>query len=143
MLAADVHDFGPGELIAPFIVGMSRMAFKPLPGDPVPGGLFVKLSPQIIVFHRLPINRPPVVGSPARQPFGDALAQVLGIGEEDDFALLLERCQGRNGCLELHPVVGGDRFAPGQFADMIPVAKQGGPSARPGISLTATVGMNG
>jgi len=51
------------------------MTFEPLPGDLLPRGGVIKLSPQVFVLHRLPVNRAPVVGSPAREPFGDALAQ--------------------------------------------------------------------
>jgi hypothetical protein len=40
---------------------MSRMTFQPLPGDLMPRGGFIKLSPQIVVLHRLPVNRAPVI----------------------------------------------------------------------------------
>src|ERR1035437_5116575 len=102
----------------------------------------MKLSPQVLVFHRLSIRRTPVVGSPARQPFGDALPQVFGIGEEHNFAILFERRQAGDSCLDFHSVVGGGRFAPGELSQVITVPKQCGPSPRSGISVTCPVGMN-
>src|ERR1035441_1212672 len=96
---------------------MTSMTFEPLPGDLLPRGGVIKLSPQVFVLHRLPVNRAPVVGSPAREPFGDALAQVFGIGEDCDLAGLLECREGRDGRLELHSVVGGGRLTPGDDGD--------------------------
>ena len=61
MMTANFHDFGAGKLIAMFI-WMSGVTLKPLPGNSIARGGFGKLSPQVIVFHRLPINREPVVG---------------------------------------------------------------------------------
>src|ERR1039458_3663333 len=77
MLSADSNNFSTCKLIAMLIVGMSHMTFKPLPSNSMPRCGFRQLSPQVVVFPRLAVNRSPVVGSPARQPFGDALAQVF------------------------------------------------------------------
>src|ERR1035438_3690898 len=81
MLAADLHDLGACKLIAVFVVGMPHMALKPLPGDSMPRNRFMKPLPQILVFHRLAVNRLPIVGFPTWQPIGDALAKVFGISE--------------------------------------------------------------
>src|ERR1019366_5021692 len=139
MLSADFHHLRASKLIAPFIVGMSRMTFEPLPGDLLPRGGVIKLSPQVLVLHRLPLNRAPVVGSPAREPFGDALAQVFGIGEDCDLAGLLEHREGREGRLQLHSIVRGRRLTPGEFAHAGPVAKQRRPPARSGVAVTRAV----
>src|ERR1035438_2139369 len=142
MLTADFRHFRARKLIALFIVGMSSMTFKPLPGDLMPRCGLIKLSPQVVVFHRLPVNRAPVVGSPARQPFGDALAQVFGIGEHCDLASLFECREGREGRLELHSIVGGGRLTPGEFAHVSPVTKQRRPPARYGIAVTRAVSVD-
>src|ERR1035438_65636 len=139
MLTADFRYFRTRKLIALFIVRMSSMSFKPLPGDLMPRGGLIKLSPQIVVLHRLPVNRAPVVGSPARQPFGDALAQVFGIGEDGDLASFFKCRERRESRLELHPVVRGGRLTPGELTHVSPVAKQRRPPARSGIAVTPAV----
>src|ERR1019366_1759624 len=142
MLSADFHHLRARKLIALFIVGMSRMTFEPLPGDLLPRGGVIKLSPQVLVLHRLPVNRAPVVGSPAREPFGDALAQVFGIGEDCDLAGLLEHREGREGRLQLHSIVRGRRLTPGEFAHVGPVTKQRRPPARSGVAVTRAVSVD-
>src|SRR5664280_2428854 len=103
---------------------------------------FGKLSPQVIVFHRLALSGAPVVGLPPRQPFGNALAQVFGIGEKSDFAGLFERRQGREGRLEFHSIVRGGRFTPGEFAHVGTIAKQSSPTAWSGIAVTCPVSVD-
>ena len=78
----------------------------------------------------------------SNRPIGDALTQIFGIGEEEDFAFLFERCQAGDSCLEFHSVVGGGCFGPGEFSHVITVPKQCHPTTRTGISVTCSVGMN-
>src|ERR1035441_7670414 len=132
MLSADFHHLRASKLIAPFIVGMSRMTFEPLPGDLLPRGGVIKLSPQVLVLHRLPLNRAPVVGSPARELFGEVCY----------LAALLEHREGREGRLQLHSIVRGRRLTPGEFAHVGPVTKQRRPPARSGVAVTRAVSVD-
>jgi len=57
-------DFDPGKLVAPFIVGMTSMAFKPLPIYAVPRSDLIKLPPQVVVLDGFTIYGAPIVGFP-------------------------------------------------------------------------------
>lgn len=118
------------------------MTLEPLPGDVVAGRDLLKLSPQILVLDSLAVGRAPVVGFPVWQPFGNALTQILGIGEERDVAGIFDGRERRDGGLEFHAIVGGGRLPASQLAHAIAVSKQCRPTARPGISITSAVSVD-
>ena len=74
--------------------------------------------------------------------FAAWITNSLGTGEEHDFAIFFERRQAGDSCPEFHSVVGGGRFAPGEFSHVIAVAQACSPTTRSGISVTCPVGMN-
>ena len=118
------------------------MTLEPLPGDVVLGRDPLKLSPQILVLDGLAVGRAPVVGFPARQPFGNTLTQILGIGEKRDVAGIFDGYKRRDGGLEFHAIVGCGRFASSQLAHVVAVSKQCCPTTRSGIPIAGSVGVN-
>ena len=78
------------ELIAPLVVPVAGMTLHPLPGYFVLQSRFFELSPEILIFYRRLRRRLPSALLPSRQPFGDPLAQVLGISEKLDGARLFQ-----------------------------------------------------
>ena len=107
----DFFDFGPGQGIAAFVFGVSGVTFEPLPLDEVGLAGGVEIAPEVGIFHRLAVGGHPAPLAPGVNPLGDALAQVLRVGENDDFAGLLERAEGENGGAQFHAVVGGGGVA--------------------------------
>src|SRR5690606_40781463 len=61
----------------------------------------------IYVLHRLAVGRAPVAPLPLRQPFRDALADVLGVCVERHCARTLERGERADRSGELHAIVRG------------------------------------
>jgi hypothetical protein len=98
--------------------------------------------PQLAVLHRITAGGLPVLADPAGHPLGQALPHVLRIGIEHDVARLGQRLQPGNGRHQLHPVVGGVRFAATQFALVALVAQQRSPAAGAGIAEAGSVGVD-
>jgi len=71
----------------------------------VAGRDLLKLPPQILVLDGLAVGRAPVIGFPVRQPLGNALTQIPGIGEERDFAGFSDGLKRRDGGLEFHTML--------------------------------------
>src|ERR1041384_4759590 len=89
-LVPDFLDLRSRKLVAALVVRMTGVSFKPIPGDAVPGGNVIQLAPQVIVLDGLALGSSPVVRLPNPQPSGNALAQVLGVGEKGYYAGLLK-----------------------------------------------------
>ena len=63
-MPANLLDFDPGKLVAPFIVGMTSMTLEPLPNDAVPGSDLIKLPPQVVILDGFTVDGAPIVGFP-------------------------------------------------------------------------------
>ena len=67
---------------------------------------FIEFDPEIGIAHRAALF-PPMTPLPFLDPYGDALADVLGVGSDVDLAGLLEGEQALDGRHQLHAIVGG------------------------------------
>src|SRR5918996_3344336 len=100
-----------GQVIGVFVLGVPGVSLHPRPLDLVRLPRLVELLPQLEVLHRAALAAPPA-RLPVRDPFRDALDQVLGVRRIDDARLLplaADPLEGRNGAGQGHPVVGGLR----------------------------------
>lgn len=90
------HGFA-AELVAAFVFGVSGVAFDPVPLDLMAGGGGVEGSPEVLVFHGLFGGSFPAVFLPAREPFGDAVADILRVGVQIDGAGFGQHGEGFDG----------------------------------------------
>ena len=137
-----LFDFGDGiigKLITAFVADIASVTFDPLPVDFVFGNLDVEQAPKIVVFYGLLVLGAPAVALPVKDPAADALAEILGVGEESDFAWFLQGREGFNGGLEFHTVVGGGGCAAEDFAFVGAEFQHGRPAARAGVAVTCAV----
>ena len=79
---------------------------------------------------------------PAVDPLGDALAQILAVGEQADPARPLQRLQRGDRRHQLHAVVGGQPLAAGQLAPLALPGQDRTPAAGAGIAAAGTVGVD-
>src|SRR3972149_5795062 len=100
---------------------MSGMAPDPVPPDAMAVCELVEPPPERFVLHRLPVRRLPAAALPRLEPLGDALLDVLGIGEDLDSTGALQRLQRTDDRGELHAVVGGVGLA----AEQLPLTPAG------------------
>ena len=143
MLLAESGDSGAREQVAAFVLGVAGVPFEPIPGDGVPGGEAVQFYPEIFVFDGRFGGGAPAVALPEGNAFGDAGPDVFGIGEELNGAAFAEGAESFDGAGEFHAVVGGGGSAAADFFALASVFKDGGPSARAGVSLAGAVRMDG
>ncbi len=118
------------------------MGFEPAPGNRVAGGQRVELPPQILILHRLFRGSFPAARLPAFEPFADAFAEILRIGEEFHLAGFGQGPQCFDGGLHFHPVVGGGKNSAAQLADAPLGFEDCGPTAGAGVGLAPAVGVN-
>jgi hypothetical protein len=64
----------------------------------------------------------------------------LGVGENDDLAVFLERLESRDGSCELHPIIRGGGLASRDRALMPTVPQNCRPTAWAGISEASPIG---
>jgi hypothetical protein len=121
---------------------MTGVPFEPLPLHEVGLAGGIEFAPEVGIFHRLAVGGHPPPLAPGVNPLGDALAQVLRVGENDDFAGLLERAEGKNGGAQFHAVVGGGGFASRDGALVRAIAQNRRPTSRAGISEASAIGEN-
>jgi hypothetical protein len=103
---------------------------------------FVESAPQLAILHRLLVGRLPAVLFPARQPLGETVHDIAGIGVEHDGAGLLQRFQRLDGGHQLHAVVGGHALAAEDLLLVRAGAQDRTPAARPGIAAACAVGKD-
>ncbi len=142
VLLADSCDGVAGELITTFVIDVSGMTFQPLPNDLVFANQSIERAPEIFVFHGFLVRRLPAAPFPRRKPFGNAIAQVNGVGEQFDFARFVHGGKRANGGLQFHPVVRGGGFGSADFFQGVAATQHRTPAARPGISFATAIGMN-
>ena len=76
----NLRDGFTGKHVAAFVARVARMSLEPVPFDAVTLHFGVELSPEVLVFYRLPFFRFPTVHFPNRHPRQHALSHVLGVG---------------------------------------------------------------
>jgi hypothetical protein len=96
--------------------------------------------PEIDVLDWLTVGGFPVAPLPGRQPFSHTLHDVLAIGANAYPHRAFQGLQAMDDRQQFHAVVGGVRFATGQFLFMPPVTQQRAPTTGAGIAGTSTVG---
>src|ERR1017187_4595308 len=129
-----------GQFVAAIVVGMVGVPLGPRPPCLVTGHLFVEGLPQILVEDRLLGGGQPALAFPAVDPRGDAVFDVLRIGDHLHLALFAERLQPLNRRREFHAVIGSVLLRiPNLFLQIVE-AQDGGPTAWPGIAEAGAVG---
>lgn len=120
---------------------MTAMPLDPLPFNTVGAGSFLQTLPEILILHWLTLGVLPTFPDPTRQPFGDALLDILGIGVKCYTAGFFQGFQSADGGHQFHPVIGGETFAAGQFFFGRAVKQERTPPTRTGIAGTGAIGM--
>jgi hypothetical protein len=73
VLHAEFGNLGARKFVAALVVGMTGVALEPTPPYFVASAEFIELTPQVVVFYRLPVGGLPVARFPGRNPGGDAV----------------------------------------------------------------------
>jgi len=102
----------------------------------------VEPLPQVTVLDRVAAGRLPATAYPVLHPLGDALADVLRVGMEDDRARLGQGFQRHDRAHQLHAVVGGGWVAAGNLALAAIAAQQCAPATGPGIAEAGAIGVD-
>src|SRR4051794_25545223 len=131
------------QLVAAVVLGVVGVAFGPAPGDLVLAGEGQEFLPQFGILDRLLLLGPPAVALPADDPGGDAVLDVLAVGDHRHAAAAIELAQPLDRRAQLHPVVGCGRLGPGEFAAVPAGEEDNAPAAGAGVAFTGTVGVNG
>src|SRR5262249_32998694 len=100
-----------GEGVGALVLGMAGMPAHPQPLHLMPLDRPLQALPQVDVLDRLLVGGLPALALPARQPFGDAVAQILAVRMHPCLhrpRQALERPDRRH---ELHAVVGREGLA--------------------------------
>ena len=117
------------KLIGALVLVMAAVALDPVPAHVMRLQRIVEPLPEVSVLHWLLIGGTPTVPLPVVNPAGDALPYVLAVGGEIDKRRTLQRLQRRDRRQQLHPVVGGMRFATFQFFLDLTEPQDGAPAA--------------
>src|ERR1051326_9585437 len=128
------------QLIGALVLGMTLMAFPPVPVDPLRGCPRLQALPEIDILHRLLVGRFPAALLPLGKPAGDAILEIDAVRIEGHRRRPLERLQRRYGRHPLHAVVGGGGFPAGGFAFAISGSQDGTPATGAGIAAARAVG---
>src|SRR5690606_13999765 len=128
-----------GEPVGQLVLAVPAMAPDPVPGDLVAAGRRLQPPPEFLVLDRLLVGGAPATSLPVRQPLGDALADILGIGGELDPARPLQALQCPDGRHQLHAVVGGLRLGTGQGLLPALVPQQRAPATGAGIAAAGAI----
>ena len=115
------------------------MALDPAPLDLVVAQGAIQALPEVLILDRLAIGRLPAIALPARQPLGDPLAQVLGIGDHPHRHRPLEGLQGLDNGHQFHAVIGGMGLAATELLFVGAKAQQRSPAPRTRIALTGPI----
>lgn len=118
------------------------MPSDPVPLDRMPAELGFERLPKIHVLDRLAVRRTPIALLPLGEPFGNAGADVLGIGVQIDFAGTFQRSQRLDGSGQLHPIIGGEGLGTAEFLAMIVARQHGTPASRPRVTPTGAVSID-
>ena len=128
---------------AAFVLDVPGMALEPPPLDPwVPLAGGVQTLPQVLILDRLLVGGAPAALTPALDPLGDALAQILAVGEQAPRHRPLQRLECRDRRHQLHAVVGRQRLAAGQLAALAAPGQDRTPAAWAGIAAAGAVGVD-
>ena len=128
-----------GQLIGSIVVFVVSVALGPGPLDCVLRHLAVQLFPQILIENGLLGAGPPPVALPTVDPLGNPILHVLGIRDDLHLAGFADGFQSLDDGRQLHPIIGGVRNRPSQFARMAVVAQDAGPSSGAGIAEAGPV----
>src|SRR5215472_11768176 len=79
-----------GEGVGALVFGVAGMARYPFPACTVAFVCRLKRAPEVVVFHRLFVARPPAVQFPTRHPPRDAIHHVTCIRVDDDVGRFLQ-----------------------------------------------------
>src|ERR1035441_8294797 len=80
-----------GEFVAAVVVGVVGVTLGPGPGSLMAVHLLVERLPQVLIDDRFFGGCKPALALPAVDPGGDAVLDILGVGDHLHFALFLER----------------------------------------------------
>lgn len=135
-------DFRSGQSVAALIFRVTGVPFEPLPLDEVRLARGIEIAPEVGIFYGLTVGGHPPAHAPGVNPLGDALAQVLRVGEDNDLAGFFEGAQGENGGAQFHAVVGGGGLASRDGALVRAIAQNRRPTAWAGVSEASAIGEN-
>lgn len=138
VLGSELSRFCRGQEITAFIQGMAAVASDPMPTDILTTGCGVQCLPQIHIFYLLP----PTPCLPGVYPFGDSVAEILGICEDIHLARLFQPVQRLQRSGKFHSVVGGSDDSAAELFSYGTVFENGRPATWPGISFACAVCMN-
>ena len=114
-----------GQLVAAVVFRCGAVTAHPFPFDRVRLHRRQQRTPQIIVFDRLFTRRTPAIELPLIKPtVGESPFQILRVGHDTHPAGPAQRPQALERGCQFHPVVGGFRVGPAQFAAMPPVPRR-------------------
>src|SRR5690606_1821545 len=130
------------ELVRAFVPRIAGVAFYPMPVDSMTLDLAFERLPKIHVLHRLAVGRAPVAPLPLRQPFRDALADVLGVCVERHCARTLERGERADRSGELHAIVRCQGLSAAELFLMFSRDQYGAPSPRSRVTSARAVGID-
>src|SRR6185437_2110949 len=136
------RDAFAGQFVGALVFVVAGVALDPVPAHLMRFEGGIEPLPKIDVLDRLLVGRAPAILLPAMDPAGDALADILAVGDEIDGARLLQGFQRRDRRHQLHPVVGGVSLAALQFLFDVAEFEDRTPAARPGIARARAVGVN-
>lgn len=138
----DFFDLSACQGVATLVLRMSGMALEPVPIDTVGPASVIEASPEVCIFYRFTLSGHPTSLAPRVDPLGDTHPQILGIGENGDFAGFLEHLESANRSAQFHAVVGRGRLTPGDGALVFAVTQNCRPTAWAGIPEASTISKN-
>ena len=100
------------------------MTFDPVPFDLTSLTDFIEFLPKIRIFDIFPVFL-----FPAMNPFGNALFDILGIGIDHQFVLLVTKQNPFNGSRQLHTVVSSMIFTATDFVFLLAINNVRTPTA--------------
>ena len=106
------------QAVSSLIPQLASVSLHPVPVNLMSADSLIKLLPEIRICERSCFSwrtTPPAQFLPIRDPFGNPLFQVLGIGIQVNLAGFFKRPHSHHGGGDFHPVVGRFSFCPGEF----------------------------
>ena len=144
--AAELHRFAARERVAAFVARVAAVALDPVVADGVRARERVELLPEVAVEYGGAVGLLPAAPLPARDPFRQAVLEVLAVRVERDARAGGREGERLDGGGELHAVVGRLGMAAALFRERARalVAGDDGPAAgATGIFEAAAVGVDG
>ena len=139
VVAPLVVRLGAGERVNAIVFRVAAVAFDPMPFDPMPRRGFDELLPKLGILDWLLVRSAPAILLPFMDPARDSVANVDAVGVQLDPTRPLECFKPLDRRRQLHPIVGREGFAAGDFPLGPTRAQEHGPAARPGIAPTGPV----